>query len=331
MSELDLGVWHVKRSDGPDWVARRFPARRSVAAVRGDAEILEYLATQNFPSERCAADEPVSELDGRAVLVTEWVEPVPSHQRREAIKADGGLSHLGELLGRLHTTALEGDALTRPGGAWHHLAEGVASSEVTAAAGALAELDPMVRPEDREAYEAFCHEVQDLDAGDGLPEALVHPDFVLPNVVASSEGMVMVDWAGAGKGPRLGSLAFLLYAEGARNLGRVTRVVAGYRRHVALDEAELSRLAAVMVTRPVVLIAWAVGTGHCSFARCPGQGGRSAGLGRSGQRTGPRRFRRHTLNRHTLNQGILTPTAGVVPPTSKGRQLPVTWTAIGPD
>jgi aminoglycoside phosphotransferase (APT) family kinase protein len=34
--------------------------------------------------------------------------------------------------------------------------------------------------------------------------ALIHPDFVLANVVVSPDrGMALVDWAGAGRGPRM--------------------------------------------------------------------------------------------------------------------------------
>ena len=98
MTELDLGVWRVGRAEGPDWVARWFPARRAAEAVAGDAAILGYLAAHEFPAERCAADEPVSVLDGRSLLVTEWAGPVPRQQRRDAIRAAGGLSHLGALL-----------------------------------------------------------------------------------------------------------------------------------------------------------------------------------------------------------------------------------------
>ena len=91
MTELDLGVWRIGRTGGPDWVARWFAARRPAEAVAGDAAILRYLTAREFPAERCAADEPVSLLDGRSVLVTEWADPVPRQQRREAIRAAGGL------------------------------------------------------------------------------------------------------------------------------------------------------------------------------------------------------------------------------------------------
>jgi hypothetical protein len=89
-----------------------------------------------------------------------------------------------------------------------------------------------------------------LCAADGLPEGLIHPDFVLVNVVATPGGMVLVDWAGAGRGPRLWSLAFALYAEAAKEPRRAGAVLLGYREHVTLETEELDRLGAVAQARP---------------------------------------------------------------------------------
>jgi Ser/Thr protein kinase RdoA (MazF antagonist) len=275
MTEIDLGVWRVGRADGPDWVARWFPARRPAGAVAGDAAILRYLAAHKFPAERCAADEPVSVLDGRSVLVTEWADPVPRQQRRDAIRAAGGLRHLGALLGRLHTLDTTsaasaggmgaGDgAVARPGGAWHHLADGLPSAEITAAGRMLAEAAPHIPDAERAAFDALRAEVAALDAAEGLPEGLIHPDFVLANVVAAPGGMVLVDWAGAGRGPRLWSLAFLLYAEAAKEPRRAGAVLLGYREHVTLEAEELDRLAAVAQARPLILRAWSVCTGQAT-------------------------------------------------------------------
>jgi Ser/Thr protein kinase RdoA (MazF antagonist) len=262
MTDLEVGVWRVGRADGPDWVARWFPVRRSPETVAGDAEILTYLAAHEFPAERCATAEPVSVLDGRPVLVTEWVEPVPREQRREVIRGAGGLGRLGALLGRLHTLPPGPGAVARPGGGWHHLADGLPSAEVRAASRMLAEAGHLFPDSERGAYEALRAEVAGLDAAEGLPEALTHPDFVLANVVATPGAMVLVDWAGAGRGPRLWSLAFLLYAEGTKDPRRVKLVLAGYRQHVTLTGDELDRLAAIARTRPLVLTAWAVCTGR---------------------------------------------------------------------
>jgi Ser/Thr protein kinase RdoA (MazF antagonist) len=273
MTELDLGVWRVGRADGPDWAARWFPARRLAEAVAGDAAILRYLSAHEFPAERCAADEPVSVLDGRSVLVTEWAEPVPPHQRRDAIRAAGGLSHLGALLGHLHTLdstptanaggiGVDDGTVVRPGGAWHHLADGPPSAEIAAASQMLTEAAPVIPDAERAAFDAFRAEIAALDAAEGLPEGLIHPDFVLANVVATPDGMVLVDWAGAGRGPRLWSLAFLLYSEAAKEPRRAGAVLLGYREHVTLEDDELDRLGAVARTRPLILRAWSVCMGQ---------------------------------------------------------------------
>ena len=263
LTDLDVGVWHVRRADGPDWVARWFPACRTAEAVTGDAEVLRYAASQEFPAERCAAAEPVSALDGRSVLVTEWAGPVPRQQRRDAIRSAGGLGRLSALLGRLHSLPLaDSGAVTRPGGAWHHLAEGLPSAEIVAASRMLAGAAHLFPDSKRDAYEALRAEVASLDTADGLPEALVHPDFVLANVVATPDGMVLADWAGTGRGPRVWSLAFVLYAEGAKDLRRVDVVLAGYRRHITLTDGELDRLRAIALARPLILSAWSVCTGR---------------------------------------------------------------------
>jgi Ser/Thr protein kinase RdoA (MazF antagonist) len=263
MTELDLGVWRVERAEGPDWVARWFPARRSAEAVAGDAAILRYLAAHEFPAERCAADEPASVLDGRSVLVTEWADPVPREERRDAIRAAGGLRHLGGLLGRLHTLdTSDTAAAARPGGAWHHLADGLPTAEIAAAGRMLAEAAPRIPGAERAAFDALRAEVDTLDAAEGLPEGRIHPDFVLVNVVATPGGMVLVDWAGAGRGPRLWSLAFLLYAEAAKEPRRAGAVLLGYREHVTLEAEELDRLGPVARARPLILSAWSVCRGH---------------------------------------------------------------------
>ncbi|MGH3156660.1 MAG: hypothetical protein ACRDNF_08825, partial [Streptosporangiaceae bacterium] len=74
---------------------------------------------------------------------------------------------------------------------------------------------------------------------------------------AERAGLTLVDWAGAGRGPRLWPLAFLLWACGGRALTRADAVVDGYLRHVQPEPAELSRLAATILARPLVFSCWA--------------------------------------------------------------------------
>jgi Ser/Thr protein kinase RdoA (MazF antagonist) len=269
MSELDQGVFRVSLPVGPAWVARIFPAARPVPAVAGDAEILRFLAGHRFRAERPAASDPVSELDGQGVLVTEYVDDVPRQQRRDEIRRLGGFWTLGVMLGELHTLPVQGapGAIARPGGAWHHLAEGLPRDEIAAAARILDEAEERIPAGEHKAYAALRAEVAGLDAGDGLPYALTHPDFVLANVIPSpSRGMVMVDWTGSGQGPRLWSLAFLLYAAGGRGINRVDSAITGYLTQVRPEPEELARLAGLIRVRPAMFGVWAVGQGRKSVA-----------------------------------------------------------------
>jgi Ser/Thr protein kinase RdoA (MazF antagonist) len=167
-------------------VARRFPAARSKEAARGDADVLRFLAAQDFPAERLAAPDPLSVLDGQSVLVTEYVEPVPKEERRAAIKNCGGLRHLGAMLGRLHTLPDGAGAPSREGGAWHHLADGGPAEEIAASIRLLDATAEGLSAEDRVVCATLRRELDSLDSDVGLPRALVHPDFVLANVVASA-------------------------------------------------------------------------------------------------------------------------------------------------
>jgi Ser/Thr protein kinase RdoA (MazF antagonist) len=265
LSELDLGVYRVGRSDGPAWIARVFPAARPETAAAGDAEILRFLAGHDFKSERSASNEPVSVLEGQAVLVTEFVAGVARSQRGTAIRENGGLRRLGEMLGDLHSLPAADDAAARPGGAWHHLADGLPSDEIRAARALLAACEDRVGSADRPHYELLRRALAEADGGDGLPEALVHPDFVMANVIASPDrGMVLVDWSGAGRGPRVWPLAFLLYAEAAKNPPRARLVVEGYRRRINLDPEEIDRIQALMPVRATVLAAWSFCLGRAS-------------------------------------------------------------------
>lgn len=265
IAQLDLGVYRVDRSDGDSWVARVFPSVRPREYADGDAEVLRALAELKYPAERLAAAEPVSLLEGQPVLVTEYVTPVPHAERRQAIVAAGGLRALGWLLGRLHT--LDG-VTSRAGGAWHHLADGDPRAEAQALQGLVQDAAGSVSARGRPQYDALREAVQALDTGDGLPAAFTHPDFVMANVVAPGDGkMILVDWSGAGQGPRAWSLAFLLWSVGyGGDLARVDRAVDGYRRHVVPEPEELARLEALVAARPVVFEAWSFATARKPLA-----------------------------------------------------------------
>jgi hypothetical protein len=126
------------------------------------------------------------------------------------------------------------------------------------------------RPRGGRAW-AILDELHRLDDGDDLPHALVHPAFVPVNAIDDDDadpeqagrGVVVVDWTGAGRGPRVWSLAFTLWAGGARELKLVDAVISRYRRRITPEPEELQRLAAVIRGRPLLLDCWRIGhQGH---------------------------------------------------------------------
>jgi Ser/Thr protein kinase RdoA (MazF antagonist) len=255
VESLDAGVFRIDRVDGPSWVARVFPAARKFHGVQGDAAILRALERHGFPAERCAHPEPVSALGGQGVLVTEFVASGPP------LRPGRPAGILGTLLGRLNANPATG---LREGGAWHHLSfVGGPREEIAAAAVLLERALPRVGVRELSRYDRLREEVDATDDCQDLPHAFVHPDFVPANAIPTVDGrLVVVDWTGAGRGPRLWSLGFLLWAAGARSPRLIDVVVSRYRRHVTLEPAELGRLAGAIRARPLMLEAWAFGAGR---------------------------------------------------------------------
>ncbi|MBO0743398.1 MAG: phosphotransferase [Candidatus Dormibacteraeota bacterium] len=251
-ARLDLDVFRMDLAGAPSWVARVFPPARPREAVEGDAAILRSLERAGFPAERCATADPVSDLDGKTVLVTTFVDG--EHE------SDGrAFATLASLLGGLHaaTATTSSGPGARPGGAWHHISgAGGLEAELEGADSLLRELEQRLPPRDRARSAGLRRQLQEIDLA-GLPEGLLHPDFVPANAIRTPDGRhVLVDWTGAGRGPRVWPLGFLLYATGGRPR-LVELVMSRYARHVTLTEEELDHLPEAILERALVFGAWA--------------------------------------------------------------------------
>lgn len=251
-------VFRIDRADGEPWVARQYPPARPRAGAEGDAAILRFLEHQGYPAERPAVDDPVSELDGSAVLVTRFLDgpTLPGHLGPEQFAI------MGDLLGRLHALSLDA-APDRPGGAQgldpHR--EGSPRQDLLAAVGFLDAVDTKVTAADRDRFDWLRERVRAADAGDGLPEALLHGNFLhaRSHAILTEAGPVAINWMASGRGPRLADLAWLLWGTGSWGPRRaneecVTAAVEAYRRHLEPTEEELDRLEEVMYIRPLYLI-----------------------------------------------------------------------------
>lgn len=243
-------VFRVDRSDGDPWIVRVYPPARPRVGVEGDAAILRFLERRDYPAERLAVDDAVSDLDGASVLVTGFVDGGELPDGSEKI------SMMGDLLGRLHALELE-DSVSRPGGAAgddpHR--EGSPTQDLMAALSLLDAVDTKVAPASRESFEHLREQVRSADAGEGLPEALLHGNLLHnpDHALLTDQGPVAINWKAAGRGPRLADLAYLLWgAEWGEGDG-VEAAVHAYCRHVELTDEELNRLEAVMHVRPLYL------------------------------------------------------------------------------
>jgi Ser/Thr protein kinase RdoA (MazF antagonist) len=248
MRELDVGVFRVDRRPGAPVVARLFAARRGHAAVGGDLAVLEQLEAAEFPAERPFGSEAVSVHDGQPVLVTQFVRGVP----RSGRPAGHPVVALGALVGRLHGLVPTG-AADRPAGALHHYAEGTPADELRVAQGWLRDIEARVAVEDRDQLEVLGRALGEADDSAGLPQTFVHPDPVPKNAVFTGDGPVLVDWAGAGRGPRLASLALVLRSSWAG-----PPFMRGYSQSVEFDGEERRRAPEVLMTRALIDITFQV-------------------------------------------------------------------------
>ncbi|HTZ28970.1 MAG TPA: aminoglycoside phosphotransferase family protein, partial [Streptosporangiaceae bacterium] len=248
-------VFRVDRHDGEPWVARAFPPARPRAGVEGDAAILRFLERQDYPAERLAAGDAVSDFDDSAVLVTRFVEGV--HLPEGAAK----FAMMGELLGRLHALPYD-DAVSRPGGASGEdpSREGTPRQDLLAALSFLDAVDTKVAPAERERFERLRDKVRSADDGHGLPEGLLHGNLLHApdHAVLSKHGPVAINWKASGRGPRLADFAYLIWGTGSWNprrpdQERIHAAVSAYRRHVEPTGEELDRLEAVMYIRTLYL------------------------------------------------------------------------------
>lgn len=248
-------VFRIDRNDGRPWVARAFPPARPRAGVEGDAAILRFLERHDYPAERVAAADSVSDFDGGAVLVTRHIDsaPLPDGVERYTI--------LGDLLGRLHALPVDG-SVARPGGASGEdpSREGSPRQDLLAALAFLDAVDTKVAAADRGRFEQLRDQVRSADDGAGLPEALLHGNLLHApdHAVSSDHGPVVINWKASGRGPRLADLAYLIWGTGTWSPRRpdqdcVDAAVRAYRRHVEPIDEELDRLEAVMYVRPLYL------------------------------------------------------------------------------
>jgi Ser/Thr protein kinase RdoA (MazF antagonist) len=189
--------------------------------------------------------------EDQGVLVTEFI---PGKRPKAGGRT---FAYLGALSGALHAREITNMA---PGGGWHHLvSSGTPSDEVRALQELLDSHASSVATADKSAFKALTTEVSTIDVCEDLPHCFVHPDMVPLNAIElDDESLAIVDWANAGRGPRLWSVGMSLFAAGVRDLRPVEKFVSRYVKWSSLQADELTRLDVAIRARPLTIHAWEV-------------------------------------------------------------------------
>ena len=186
-------------------VVREFLSASAAEKARIEAHALEILARSGYPVPELA----VPHREGDSSLVIEFLDGAPLMPAdRPTMPAEGDLLPFSELFVRLH--ALDpAPFVTLPG---HGDPEGRLQRRLN---------------HWRESYPSFAPAVDAVKgrlAGVRLLPSVTHGDFHPGNVVASTNGLVVIDWAGAAIADASEDLAWTMLLAGAHvgNEARVT-------------------------------------------------------------------------------------------------------------
>lgn len=266
VSESGKRIYRVGRTNGPPWVLRISEAMSNNAAVQDVATTLRFLEAQAYPAERIVRsvdqEHIVTTSDGWQLLMTTFIE---GREGRATDYSPATLRLLGTRLGQLHALSL---APEHPLAASLPLAEMRPAPEISWAFGQLASVAAKVPSKLQPAYDRVTAALHSIDPCEDLPQVLIHNDCHPGNSVYTPDGEVMLlDWEGAGLGPAVLDVGFLLIScdtESPWTLppppdpARVTAIIDGYCHYHRLTTAELERLPDAMRFRSLVFGAWSM-------------------------------------------------------------------------
>lgn len=249
-------AYRVEREQGEPWVLHAYPVGGWSDSALGQAAVLSFLEERRYPASRLVGTRdstPVVEHQGWRVIVTTFTEGTSTAYSPSSLRL------LGAALGRLH--ALSPAAATRATPALP-VAGMRPANEVRWALGRITAVEQRVPAALRERYDTLIAALHRIHDCEDLPKVVIHNDCHPGNTVQTPAGQViLIDWEGAGFGPAVVDVGFLLVSCDTESPwtpplppdpARVRTVVEGYCRHHALTTAELDRLPDAMRFRSLV-------------------------------------------------------------------------------
>jgi Ser/Thr protein kinase RdoA (MazF antagonist) len=261
-------VFAVERAVGDPWVVRVGHRRDRYAAALDVLRRVGYHAARVIPDSTGALVGRFDEThdDGtRSVLVVTHVPGRPTPFEPST------LAGVGTALGLLHSVgspAIEAVRDPLPGLPILERAGMLPANELAFGLRCLAAVEDQLPPTHREKWADLVAACEGgLEFGRGLTTVFLHGDAHPWNSVIDDAGEVsLIDWDSSGPGPALIDFAFLALSCDAGALTgpvvqsdprRLSAVVAAYREHMQLSDADLAALDDAVAFR--ALVAAAVG------------------------------------------------------------------------
>jgi Ser/Thr protein kinase RdoA (MazF antagonist) len=241
------GVYRVAREGQPAWLLRAFhhAGPDPIAWLANSAATLLFLEQQGYPAPkvvRTVKGTLIGRYQGWSSLMLTFIEGVMAENILENLRL------LGALLARLHNLDVSKAAAVPSVQGSRFQPDG----EVMSLLDRLETIKTEVPPELQPFYDVCLEMFQRVSQWRNLPTTILHTDCWIHNAIQTPGGqLVLVDWDGAGLGPAVLDVAYLLVAchiglptwpRLIPNEERIKAVVAGYCQERMLTPKELEHL-----------------------------------------------------------------------------------------
>ncbi len=264
-SESGKRMYRVERVLEQPWVLRAYPPE-SEDNIQALVTVLSFLEQHEYPAERLVRAEDGSFVvthDGWRLLATTFVEGSTVDYTPPTLRL------LGATLGRLH--ALQ-PITTTP--AALPLAQMRPVNEISWALSQITGVKAQVPKHLYARYDTLIAALHSIRLGEDLPKVVIHNDCHSGNAVrTAAEQVVLIDWEGAGLGPAVLDVGFLLSSCDTDSPwrpsllpdpARVAAIVDGYCQYHTLTSTELEYLPDTIRFRAIV---YGAGSFAASIAR----------------------------------------------------------------
>jgi Ser/Thr protein kinase RdoA (MazF antagonist) len=237
-------IYRLEQRNQQTCILRAYPLQHNKRLLELIA-ILSFLEAQDYPSERIITAKSgtiTTAHEGWQFLLTTAIAGSPPDYSLSTMHA------LGAALGHLHTLHVPSLNTTHP---LPH-AEMLPQREIVYALSQLKTVEQLLPRSLSKRYDEIATALRALDQFDGLPTVLIHNDAHPGNAIRTlTNQVVFIDWEGAGLGPAVIDLGFLLASCDTASPWtpplppdprRIEAIVTGYCEYHTLTPAELDHL-----------------------------------------------------------------------------------------